>query len=236
MQKNEKSLKDQYIEMQQRAFIREVDEEVRAEKVAIIWNKYKYYIITAIVIILAITIGHTTYENNKRETSLKQAEVFEHIMSNPSISVEGRILELKDFASKAKYGYRDIAYFNIYSMQVETNKISDAINTLKTIISSATDSSFKDLAILKLSTINYSKPDVSAEDKSEIIKLLSQISARQPFYFSAQYILGTIYISGNNPNLAKTTFERIVENENAPVGIKSQSLNMLNYIKSLTAK
>ena len=87
MQKNEKSLKDQYIEMQQRAFIREVDEEVRAEKAAIIWNKYKYYIITAIVIILAITIGHTTYENNKRETSLKQAEVFEHIMSNPSISV-----------------------------------------------------------------------------------------------------------------------------------------------------
>lgn len=236
MQNKEKSLKDQYIESQQRAFIREVNEEVRTEKAILFWNKYKYFIIGTIVIILAITITKNVYENNKKETSLKQATAFEKIMSNNTISTSGKILELKEFAKKAKYGYRDIAYFNIYSMQIEEKDIPAAIETLRTIIKTATDTTFKDLAILKLATLNFAQTDITEESKTEIIKLLSKISASKPFYFSAQYVLGIIYISQNNPNLAKTTFDRIVENEKAPIGIKSQSLNMLNFIKSQTAK
>lgn len=236
MQNKEKSLKDQYIEIQQKAFIREVNEEVRNEKAILFWNKYKYYIIGIIVIVLAITISKNVYESNKIKTGVKQAEIFERIISNPSVSTAGKILELKDFANNAKYGYRDIAYFNIYSMQIEEKDIPSAIETLKTIISKATDSTFKDLAILKLATLNFAQSDITEETKTEIIKLLSKISARKPFYFSAQYVLGVIYISQNNPNLAKTTFDRIVENEKAPIGIKSQSLNMLNFIKSQTAK
>ncbi len=236
MQNKEKSLKEQYIESQQNAFIREVNEEVRTEKAILFWNKYKYYIISVIVLVLGITIARNIYESNKVATGLKQAETFERIMSNTTVSARGKILELMDFAKVAKYGYKDIAYFNIYSMQIETDDISGAIQTLKTLISDATDASFKDLAILKLATLDFSQKNVTEAEKSEIIKLLSKISASKPFYFSAQYILGVIYISQGNTNLAKTTFDRIVENEKSPVGIKSQSLNMLNFIKSQTAK
>lgn len=236
MQNKEKSLKEQYIESQQNAFIREVNEEVRTEKAILFWNKYKYYIISVIVLVLGITIAKNVYESNKASTGLKQAETFERIMSNNSVSTRGKILELMDFAKVAKYGYRDIAYFNIYSMQIETDDVSGAIQTLKTLISDATDSSFKDLAILKLAALDFSQKNITEAEKSEVIKLLSKISASKPFYFSAQYILGVIYISQGNTNLAKTTFDRIVENEKAPVGIKSQSLNMLNFIKSQTAK
>ena len=235
MQNKEKSLKDQYIESQQRAFIREVNEDVRTEKAILFWNKYKYYIIGIIVLILAITISKNVYESNKKETSLKQAVVFERIMSNKTSSVD-KIKELEEFAKSAKYGYRDIAYFNIYSMQLESGDIASAIDTLKTIIKKATDSSFKDLAILKLATLNFAQNDITDSQKTEIIKLLSKISASKPFYFSAQFVLGVIYISQNNPNLAKTTCDRIVENEKTPIGLKSQSLNMLNFLKSQTAK
>ena len=235
MQNKEKSLKDQYIESQQRAFIREVNEDVRTEKAILFWNKYKYYIIGIIVLILAITISKNVYESNKKETSLKQATTFERIMSNNASSAD-KIKELEEFAKSAKYGYRDIAYFNIYSMQLESGDIASAIDTLKTIIKKATDSSFKDLAILKLATLNFAQNDITDSQKTEIIKLLSKISASKPFYFSAQFVLGVIYISQNNPNLAKTTFDRIVENEKTPIGLKSQSLNMLNFLKSQTAK
>ena len=236
MQNKEKSLKEQYIESQQNAFIREVNEEVRTEKAILFWNKYKNYMMSVIVIVLGITIAKNVYENNKIKTGLKQAETFERIMSNNTISTRGKVLELMDFAKVAKYGYRDIAYFNIYSMQIEMNDIPAAIQTLKTLISDATDSSFKDLAILKLAALDFAQQNITEADKTEVIKLLSKISASKPFYFSAQYILGVIYISQGNTNLAKTTFDRIVENEKAPVGIKSQSLSMLNFIKSQTAK
>ena len=236
MQNKEKSLKEQYIESQQNAFIREVNEEVRTEKAILFWNKYKYYIIAIIVLVLGFTIIQNVRESNKVKISLQQAEKFERIMSNNTVSTRGKILELTDFAKVAKYGYRDIAYFNIYSMQMEINDIPSAIQTLKTLVENATDDSFKDLAILKLATLDFSQKNISEADKSEIIKLLSKISANKPFYFSAQYVLGVIYISQRNFNLAKTTFDGIVENEKAPVGIKSQSLSMLNFIKSQTSK
>lgn len=235
MQNKEKSLKDQYMDSQQRAFFREVSEDIRTEKAILFWNKYKYYIIGIIVVILAITITKNVYESNKKETSLKQAIAFERIMSNNSSYTE-RLKQLEDFAKSAKYGYRDIAYFNIYSMQIENGDTASAINTLKTIIKRTTDSSFKDLAILKLATLNFAQNNITDSQKTEIIKLLSKISASKPFYFSAQFVLGVIYISQNNPNLAKTTFDRIVENEKTPIGLKSQSLNMLNFLKSQTSK
>ena len=212
-----------------------MNEDVRNEKAILFWNKYKYYIIGIVVLILAITIIKNVYESNKKETSLKQAVAFERIMSNKTSSAD-KIKELEEFAKSAKYGYRDIAYFNIYSMQIESGDIASAIDTLKTIIKKATDSSFKDLAILKLATLNFAQNDITDSQKTEIIKLLSKISASKPFYFSAQFVLGVIYISQNNPNLAKTTFDRIVENEKTPIGSKSQSLNMLNFLKSQTAK
>ena len=51
------SLKEQYLESQKNAFFREVQEDVQAEQLSKIWNKYKNYIITIIAIILAITIA-----------------------------------------------------------------------------------------------------------------------------------------------------------------------------------
>ena len=216
-QKSEKSLKEQYIESQKNAFFREVQEDVQAEKVAIFWHKYKRYIITTIIAILLITITKNWYLNYKLNTSMKQAIVFEKIIS-ANVSADNKIIELEDFAKSAKFGYRDIAYFNIYSLAI---------------INNSSDTTFKNLAVLKIGSLVSSLPE---KDFTEIEKSLEKIGKKEPFYNISQFILGSIYVKQNKLTQAKEIFEKISNDFSAPVSVKSQSLTMLNYIKSNQSK
>ena len=231
--KTEKSLKEQYMESQKNAFFREVEEDVKAEKISLIWNKYKTYIISIIVIILSITIAKNWYNNYKAKVSLEQAKKFERIISATNVTNEGKILELTEFAKNAKFGYKDIAYLNIYSMQIETGKYEDAINSLNTLIDDATDDTFKNIAIIKLATLSSSIP---TKDLQKVKEELERISSRKPFYPVAQFTLGTIYVKQNELAKAKEIFEELTNSTNIPVSLKAQSLSVLNYIKSAEGK
>ncbi len=231
-QKSEKSLKEQYIESQKNAFFREVQEDVQAEKVAIFWHKYKRYIITTIIAILLITITKNWYLNYKLNTSMKQAIVFEKIIS-ANVSADNKIIELEDFAKSAKFGYRDIAYFNIYSLAIENKNYKTAIKTLEKITNNSSDTTFKNLAVLKIGSLVSSLPE---KDFTEIEKSLEKIGKKEPFYNISQFILGSIYVKQNKLTQAKEIFEKISNDFSAPVSVKSQSLTMLNYIKSNQSK
>ena len=133
-----KSLNTTYLENQQRAFCREVDEDVQNENLIKFWQKNKIYIISVITIILSYSIINNLYKNYKTKKSLEEAKTFETIISNNTISNSGKILELEKLTNTAKFGYKEIAYFNIYSLQMEEKKHEDAEKTLKTIINKTT--------------------------------------------------------------------------------------------------
>ena len=227
------SLKEQYIESQQNAFFREVQEDVQAEKLSKIWQKYKNYIISIIVIIVAITITKNWFIAYKKETSMKNAKRFEQIMSKNNATVESRISDLKEFAITAKFGYRYIAYFNIYSIQMENKKYSDAIETLDEIIKNSSDTAFKNLAVIKLGTLLSSLPE---KDLTAIKKQLSDIGSSKPLSAVAKFTLGSIYLRENNFDSAKKIFEELSDDIDLPISLKSQSLTLLNYIKSVKIK
>ncbi|MCR5506336.1 MAG: tetratricopeptide repeat protein [bacterium] len=233
--KNEKplSLKEQYIESQKNAFFREVQEDVQAEQLSKIWQKYKNYIIAIIVIVLAITIAKNWFIAYKKDVSIKNAKQFEQIMSKKGSSIDSRIDELKEFAKSAKFGYRDIAYFNAYSMQIENKKYSDAIDTLDEIIKNSSDDVFKDLAIIKLGTLLSS---LSGKDLTAVKKSLTNIRSSKPLSATSKFVLGSIYVKENNFASAQKIFEELSDDINLPISLKSQSLTLLNYIKSAKIK
>ena len=206
---------------------------MQAEQLSKIWKKYKNYIISIIVLILIITITKNLYISYKKETSLKNAKKFEEIMSKENASIDTRISDLKDFIKTAKFGYKDIAYFNIYSIQIENKKYNDAIDTLNEIINNSSDTTFKNLAIIKLGTLLSS---LSGKDLTEVKKQLTKIKSSKPLSGVSRFVLASIYLKENNFNDAQKIFEELSDDINLPVSLKSQSLTLLNYIKSAKTK
>ena len=226
------SLKEQYIESQKNAFFREVQEDVQAEQISKIWNKYKNHIIAVIAIILLVSITKNWFISYKKNVNLKNAKQFEQIISKNSTPDE-KITELQEFIKSAKFGYKDIAYFNIYSIQMENKKYNDAIDTLNEIIKNSSDDVFENLAIIKLGTLLSSLPE---KDLVSVKKQLSSIGSSKALSPVAKFVLGTIYVKENNFEQAQKIFENLTDNVNLPVSLKSQSLTLLNYIKSATTK
>ncbi|MBR1544794.1 MAG: tetratricopeptide repeat protein, partial [Alphaproteobacteria bacterium] len=193
----------------------------------------KNYIISVITIVLLVTISKNWYIAYKKDVSIKNAKKFEQIISKKDLSTDARIDELKEFAKTAKFGYKDIAYFNIYSMQIENKKYSDAIDTLDEIIKNSSDDSFKNLAIIKFGTLLSS---LSGKDLTSAKKYLSNIGSSKPLSATSKFALGSIYLKENNFDAAQKIFEDLSDDINLPVSLKSQSLTLLNYIKSAKIK
>ncbi|MDR2098622.1 MAG: tetratricopeptide repeat protein [Rickettsiales bacterium] len=229
-----KSLKEQYVEMQQKAFLREMDDDdVKADRLKRVWDRWHYYIIGAAVAVVSWAVMANWRETSKRRAGMEQAEKFERIISNPVTSNEGKILELKDFAKDARYGYRDIALFNAYSLEMESGKAAGAIATLENLAATAGGETYRNLAAVKLAGMP-GFADSGGGEAAE--KMLSGIGRREPFYYAARLRLAALYIRRDRNGEAKEILEGLVSDERAPAGIKSGGLSMLGFLKSKTAK
>ncbi len=227
------------IEIEQNSFFREVSDEIQSEKISLIWKKYKYYIIAIIVSILTYTISKNYYNSYKIETSLKEARLFEKVFSNPTVSNDGKILELKELGQKLKFGYKEISLLNIYSLQMEEKKYEDAKKTLQDIINTSKNKTFKNIAIIKFASLR-SILKFKETDRITTYTYLNMIKQSEPFYNTAQFIIGSMNIEENKFNEAKTIFEKLVKldsfNPIIPNSIRSEAQTMLNFINSNLAK
>jgi hypothetical protein len=222
------------MEAERSAFIREVDDAVKVGRAAEFWHRWKHYIIAAIAMVLAAAVAKNAYDERRGRVVLDQARRFERIMGNPAISDEGRILELSEFARTAEHGYRDIAYFDIHALQAGKGRTGDAIKTLETIIDTASDEAFRNLAILKLAlTREYTE---TGEGMDESVRLLSKIKPAHPFRHSALVVLAMLHIRRGDLADADGTLDKILGEDGVPPGIKSQAESLKGYIKSMRAK
>jgi hypothetical protein len=150
------------------------------------------------------------------------------------VSADGRILELKKFADGAKYGYGDVANFNAAALQAETGEVGGEIETLKSIIASAYDESYRNLAIIKLAMVSeYTETESGMEDS---LKLLGGIGKGDPFRHAARLVSGVLYLKKNDLARAKDALDALADDEDAPAGTKSQALAILSLIKSETSR
>ena len=77
---------------------------------------------------------------------------------------------------------------------------------------------------------------LSGKDLTSVKKKLSDIGSSKPLSATAKFVLGTIYLKENNFDSAKKIFEELSDDINLPISLKSQSLTLLNHIKSVNIK
>ncbi len=214
--------------LQERAFIREVTEDVNSEKIVKILTKYKNYIVGVILIILFVTISTNLYVSYKKNVSLKQAKEFEKIISNTVVSNSGKILELEKFVEKAKFGYKNIANFYIYALYMEDGKKDQAKEVLKKIIKESGDKDFKNLAVIKLGAMS----NLSAEEVENVKKLLGSVSKGQAFYATSKIVLASILIDEKKYVEAEKILVILSQDKKQPESVKTEVQNLLGFIKS----
>ena len=206
----------------------EVEEDIRKEKYRTIWLRYRYYLIsTVLVIIIAIAINAFLRHQNFKEVNARSEKFFDAISISNSDS-EQAIKLLSEFsiteASHSEYNIV-VSLFIEAAIQREKKNFSDALDSYSQIIALENiDNFYIDYANLCAAETLISSGDI---DSAKII-LENLIKEGSALLLIAKEYLGYLEINQGNFDKSKILFQEIAEDAAASQEMKNRIKEVLS--------
>ena len=206
---------------------REIDEELRQEKFQKLWREYGRYVIggaVAVVVAVAGVSGWQQYQDSQR---LADGARF---AAAKALSDDGKTRDAAAlFASLARESgtsYGTLARFHEAALSARQGDTGAALSLYDALAAdSGVDAPFRDLATILAASL---RADGSSPDTAGITARLEPlIDAGGTWRHSALEILGTLAHRSGDIAKAKELFERIVDDIEAPRGVRARAAQML---------
>lgn len=205
-------------------FMREVDEELRRERVSGFVTRYGTWIIIGVVAFLAVVGGWIWYQHRQSvqagELSEKLIQVSDQLERNNADAAAPTIDELVNSGDPA---YRVAGLFARANAQISTNAIPAAIDTLKQIVADEGASQpFRDAALIRQTLLEFET--IPVEQVVERMRPLAQ--AGNAWHGSAGELLAAALIKQNKPEEAGRVFEAMARDQQVPESIRQRAVQM----------
>ncbi len=206
------------------AFLREVDDAVRASDLTSFWKNYGRWLLGAVVAGLLAFGGWIIYNNQQQAAADKQGEEFVDAMDKLRAGQEKPArAKLADIAKADQPGYRAMAQLVEANLLGEDGETKKAIAIYKKV---AADSSlpqvFRDLALVRQTSAEFDTlPPQTAIDRLKPLAI-----AGNPWFGSAGELTAISYIKLGKDNLAGPIFAQIAKQDGLPQSMRSRAQQM----------
>jgi hypothetical protein len=205
-------------------FLREVDEELRRERINRFVARYGWALIAAALLVLAGVGGLIWYQGHRAEQRDQEAEALTDALDKMAAGNRNAALpRLAELADSRSPGYRAAALFARANAQIEQNQLAAAVATLRSI---ADDQDFaepyRQAALVRRTSLEFDRlpPQV-------VIQRLTPLARPgQPWFGTAGEMVGIAQLKLHRPDLAGPIFGRIARDENVPGSIRSRAIQM----------
>ncbi len=206
------------------AFLREVDDAVRASDLTSFWTRYGRWLLLVLVVGLLAFGGWIVYQNQQQAAADKQSEEFVDAMDKLRAGQEKEARAKLATLAKAKQpGYRAMAQMVEANLLGEDGKTKEAIAIYKQVAGdSSLPQTFRDLALLRQTSAEFDKlaPQVVID------RLKPLATAGNPWFGSAGELTAIAYMKQGKENLAGPIFAQIAKQEGVPPTIRSRAQQM----------
>ncbi|MBL4598332.1 MAG: tetratricopeptide repeat protein [Rhizobiaceae bacterium] len=214
--------------MEDEQFIREVNEEMRQDRMDGLWKKYKWVVFTVAILIVVLTAasrGWETYSTNQA------AESGDKFMAAIALSNDGKhdeaIKNLEELGASGSGQYPALAKLRIASEMAENGKISEAVAAFEKI---AADSSFN-TTLQNVAKLRAGLLLVDSGSMEDVAKQLGSLAeSGKPFRHSAREGLGLAAWKANQLPEAYKWFQQVADDAEAPSGVRSRADIMLKLL------
>ena len=222
-QKNEvkKSRAEEVAQIQQHIFEREVDEELRQEKLAALWKKYRFLIFGCVIGVIAATISVEWYQAWKHKTSLAESDQLESALIAAVKGEEEQALStLTSLGQNGKTGYRFIAQMEKAGILLKQNKNKEAYAILKAL--SADSKAPK--AIREVALVSYVGQQMDRGNTAELIQMIAPMSRdkQSAFYGQAVELAVGLHIISGDKKEAEALLKDALSAENLGPAVKER--------------
>ena len=215
---------DEMAKIQERIFEREVDEELRQERLTNFWKKYRFLIIGGAIGIILASIAGEWYRSWQGKVRASESDRLEQALI---LAVKGDDLpalsQLKQLGADGKTGYRYIARLEEAGLLFQQNKFEKAMDVLKALANdSNAPAPLRDLAVV--SYVGHRLDTGNTQELKQMIKPLTQTEGA--FYGQAVELMAWLYVVSGEEKEAKELVTKAVKSDSVAPQVKER-LNLL---------
>jgi hypothetical protein len=198
-------------------FLREVEEELRRERLEKIWRQYGTYILIVAALIVFGVLGYKYWENSRMVAAQSMGARYEgalHLLS------EGKEASAaKEFETLALYGasgYAALARLQLAGALLKEGKKSEALAAYEALANDrGADPMLKSYGALQAAALRLGEADFT-----EMQNRLNDLTAdTSPWRYSARELLGLAALRAGRTEEARKTFEQLLADQRTPPSI-----------------
>ena len=210
-------------------FIKEVDDELKEEKLAKLWRRLAPYIVGFSVGIILFVAGIVGWENYSKNKSQRIGDDFTSavVLINEK-DIDTALIALDEITDEASDGYVTMAKMKKATLLIKQNKVEEGLNVFLDLEKSAFDQSFKDMA-----TIMYVLNAMDYKSSDELLKKIERLTFDSEWSFSALELKAFLFLKKNDKNSANEVFEKILSKKNPPSTLAGRARDMIDHLKGL---
>lgn len=212
------------INTSEESFIREVDEELRRDRLMTIWTRYGRWIIAAVVLGLAALAGWLIWQDQKFKAASVESEALDEAVRQASAGNDaGALKTLAPLKTSTNDGYRATAMLTEAAILLQRQNLDGAAKIYAQVAADETlPKPWRDLALVRQTAVQY---DRVAPD--EVIARLSPLAVKgNPWFGSAGEMVAIAYLKKQNIQAAAKLFGDIAADKSVPESIRGRAANM----------
>ena len=206
------------------SFIREVDEELRRDRLAQAWARYGRWLLAIIVLGLAALAGWLIWQDRQMQASAVESEQLDEALRKASAGdAAGATAILSKIKISSNDGYKATALLTEAALLIQKQDLDGAAKIYAQVAKDDTIAQpWRDLAVVRQTAVQY---DRLAPD--EVISRLSPLAVRgNPWFGSAGEMLAIAYLKKERIQPAAKLFADIAADPNVPETIRGRAKNM----------
>lgn len=200
---------DEAEQIQQAILMREVEEEIQKERLLNFWKKYKFFLIGAVVGVIAATSGNEIYHSWYEKTRLAESDQFEQaaVLNYTGNSADAATIYLH-LAQSAKTGYAELSLMRLAEIAFENGDLDGGLKYLRQLI----DDSSASTQLRNVARLTYVGYQSETADSQKLIQELKPIlsDSKSALYPTAVELKAAIlYHAGQKEDAKKTITDTI---------------------------
>lgn len=209
-------------------FLREVDENLRRDRLQDFGKKYGIWLIAAVVLFLAATGGWIYWQQKQVQKSGEQVEQLAQIYRNFGAGdLTSGSRKLDELGKSGSEGVRTSALFASAALAIEQNNLKLATDKFREIAADdGLPKPYRDLALIRQTALEFDrlKPE-------EVISRLEPLAKPgQPWFGSAGEMTATALIKQGKKEEAGRLYASIAKDSTVPEAIRERSVQIASSL------
>lgn len=207
---------------------REVDEDLRQERYAKLWSRFGKYVVGAVVLVVVVAAVVIAWQNVTEGRRQAEGESFaEALELAREGATEQAATAFNRLAENSGSGYRALARLQAAAALVKAGNTDEAIAVYDRLATDgAVDRILRDLGALLAALHRF-----DAADNTEMLQRLGPLVLdSNAWRYSAREMQALVMHRSGDVAQARTLLEALVDDADAPSGIRSRAAELLGVI------